>query len=155
MPRLRYLKNYEQITEISSNDETSVQMFPTIEELQYEGRFCSENIGGGGQSWLSNSTIISSLPDDKIKQAISYHRQMAHLLEAELNGRIKGNRILRMVDTSFGRINGDDRYEVLPDRRRERRTKKDIFKGLGLSSKLKKELTKCLEEYMIANLNVT
>ena len=81
MPRLRYYKNFEQI---GGGYERSEELYHTSTEQRYDV---------SGESWWSNTNIITNLPDTKIKQAISYHKQMAKMLENELCGRSTGRRV--------------------------------------------------------------
>lgn len=72
MPRLRYYKKYEQLTEDSNNGEES-----SNEGINYESE----------KGWWSNASIIASLSETKIKAAIEAHKSFISLLQAELLSR--------------------------------------------------------------------
>ena len=101
MPRLRRVKDYDISFNpndfIVDDDEAhevheaaSEQSNASVEGTLSESDDTSEFTGG--QSWLSSASIISSLDDQKLHQAITYHRGMAKLLEEERVGRALGVR---------------------------------------------------------------
>ncbi len=142
MPRLRHLKNYEEI--ITDDD---------IENNKRETSMGREGEGISGSSWLSNSVIIGSMPEDKIKQAISYHNTMANLLENELKLRTIATSIyiardfnnFRVTSKANGYSNRMYDNEGQKVKRRSNRNK-GIFKGLRLTPELREALLQCLEE---------
>jgi hypothetical protein len=92
MPRLRRLKDYD--WEPDEND------FPEITQLrsaavfdeqsneedsgtrQYEGYEATT-----GESWLSNQSVIASIPDDKLRLYQQRYRALLRLLDAEILAR--------------------------------------------------------------------
>jgi sulfur transfer complex TusBCD TusB component (DsrH family) len=71
MPRLRYLKNFD---------------YHASEEDEYENTDETEE-PQSGKSWLSNSAIIASLTDAKIKESIKHYKALIKILEEELLAR--------------------------------------------------------------------
>lgn len=143
MPRIRYLKKYTPI-EVDYED---------IRDR--EGQTNRSSTGLSGDSWLSNSTIIESMSEAKIKQAISYYRNMANLLEIELKFRTNVSSTY-IVDNfkHFNTCNGNQRQDVgVNNNKRQKISKRSkrnkLFKGLKLTSELREALLQCLEELRI------
>lgn len=135
MPRLRYLKNYERIhAEYEQADE----------HIEEEART--------GQSWLSNSSIISSMPDSKLREAINLYRNLAMQMEQELLFRSKMAK-QTSISAELRTAYKIDRVELYISNKRRQATRnkrqRAIFKGLKLSPQLKRSLLECLQQ--IAN----
>jgi len=83
MPRIRILKNYDTITNISESDEPE-------ESSEYDFKQT--------KGWWSNSNIIASFTDAKLKQAIFQQKEILSLLEQELVARKYVNFQTRSLD---------------------------------------------------------
>lgn len=143
MPRIRYLKKYTPI-EVDYED---------IQDR--EGQTNRSSTGLSGDSWLSNSTIIGSMSEAKIKQAISHYRNMANLLEIELKFRtdVFISYVVRDFKT-FKVHEGFQQRNVENNNNKRRKINKGskrnkLFKGLKITSELRKALLQCLEELRI------
>jgi hypothetical protein len=111
-----------------------------------------------GQSWWSNRNIITGLSDTKIKQAITYHKQMVTFLENELCSRISTpRRYIVANELSFGTSSIQDRQSIS---RPISRKKKDLSSNLRTrinsvkrqygtmaAEKIKKEWEIILQQY--------
>lgn len=140
MPRLRYLKKYTPI-EVNYEDANEREE----EDLRNRERDPNEL---SGKSWLSNAAIVGAMSEAKIKQAISYYYEMAHLLEAELLARsvYPESRVIknRSICNASNFQNASQSFNK--NTRIVLQTRKGIFKGLRLSTELKEALLECLEE---------
>jgi hypothetical protein len=150
-PRLRYYKNFDYESENTNdakinqpNDEGN---FTESQSEEYEN-FKSKN-------WLSNSNIIASLSDAKIKQSINHYKLLLQLLQNELtirafntkpNLHFRGRKIFegselpkQIRNTRIGKINRtSESTDVL-----QTSTLKDIrriLKQLSLSKDAKRKL---------------
>jgi hypothetical protein len=95
VPRLRHYKNYNfTVKDLTDNNE-NLDADSLSDENQDSER---------GNHWLSDSRIISSLPNEQINQAIKYHQVQINLLQNELCARENGLRTVSPFfsgDTSF------------------------------------------------------
>lgn len=77
----------------------------TFYESDDEGSDQESESAISGNSWLSNATIISQLPDSRIKESIRYLKTQIKIMEAELLSRtIEGRRITNKGITKIGRL---------------------------------------------------
>lgn len=135
MPRVRYYKNYEQFNERET---------PNLgEESSSEGINYQEQKG-----WWSNASVISSLSDKKIKQAIANYKAIISLLQIELLERSRGVRHIDVFPLQNFKDTKNCKNNLVQTTRSKKGTKKleCILKEAGLSEIKIKELVELWQQ---------
>jgi hypothetical protein len=143
MPRLRKLKNYDQLTCDSSWEESSYEADATNAQAvsdEAESLQESDTVNASGVSWLSNASVVAGLSDAKLREWIVHYRHLLAVLTDELVARASHSRApyVRLGDT------GPARQVVGRRAAREVRLSKLIRQAedLGVPTQLIKEILK-------------
>lgn len=94
MKQMKQVNHTKQTKQTKTKEQEAEECYEEIQHLSNYNNESEneESVGISGNSWLSNQTIITSLPNEKIRQSITYYKQIINLLEEELRDRVIGRR---------------------------------------------------------------
>lgn len=112
----------------------------------YEGNLYVGQEQSSGQSWLSNESIIASIPDDKLRLYADRYSRLARLCQQELSLRGSGVRKVRARSQRLGDDNSASQFATgrRSRQRREVSVEKSL-KVLGLDAEKLKLLLEALK----------